>query len=749
MKEHVKKLLQERYYLRDREGNLLEDSTEELYGRVAHTIAGAEHIFNKENASSVAAEWEIKFYNLMISNKFLPNTPTLVNAGKDSPGSYGACYVLPVKDSMTGIFDAVKNSALVQKSGGGIGYNFGTLREAGAIVGSTGHTSSGPLSFMTVFNQATDTIKQGGVRRGAMIGILPVSHPDIEEFINIKSDLSKLTNFNLSVSITDSFMKAVEDNQEWKLISPHTKAVKKTINARDLWDKLITRAWQTGEPGIIFIDEINRKHPFLGVKQFEIEACNPCGELPLRNWESCTLGSMNLSEYYDKEMNQFDFSEFSQDIYTAVRFLDNVVEVNPYTLPEIEQATKETRKIGLGVMGWADLLLKLSVPYNSTEAISIIDQIGSCLKDYAYDASLKLGVERGNFPAFYASSYCDEKTPAMRNATRTCIAPAGTISRISETSSGIEPIFAFKTDHNLEGLSYVSKHWALDKYSVNDPWMVTASDISYEWHLAHQIEWQKYIDSAVSKTINLPNEATKTEVDAIFLKAWKGGLKGITVYRNGSRNNQPLTASETKSDTPEIKDEYFTKKDIVAMPTEHKTTRTRGHIAFGPTHKVDTGNGKCYVTINYSREEDDPVEVFIRLGPKSTSVENELAEYCGRLISVMLKNNIPLESILRQGRKVYGENGFWYNKHSYKSLPQLISHLLGFSFNETLEMLELDDTSYDPEDGWDVIDEQESPVVFDEPIETIGDYCYKCEKFSVIRESGCKVCVSCGESTCG
>lgn len=749
---HIQKILEERYYALDRNGEFLETKPEQLYRRVAWHIATAGRLYG-ESENDIGIFSDIMF-ELMNKGIFLPNTPTLVNAGKENPGSFSACFVLPVKDSMTGIFDAVKNGALIHKSGGGTGYNFGKLREEGAIVGTTGHPSSGPISFMSVFNSATETIKQGGVRRGANIGILPVSHPNIIQFITAKDKPGVLENFNISVSITDKFMRAVENDDVWDLVSPHTDAIVDTVRALDVWNLLVEHAWESGEPGIIFIDTINAKHPFSSDK-YKIEAVNPCGELPLRDYESCNLGSINLASFYD-DVSAFDFDLFKAVIHKCVKFLDNVIDLNPYPIPEIQEATLETRKIGLGVMGWAELLLLNHIPYNSNKALVLAENIATVLEQESAKASMQLAMERGNFPAWGDSKYAPNDI-IMRNATRTCIAPAGSISRIANTSSGIEPYFSFKTHHNLEIVKYDETHWAYYDYLNEEPWAVTSKEISADWHLSHQTVWQKHIDSAVSKTINLPESASKEDVSDIFMKAWKQQIKGLTIYRNMSRSNQPLQESTVREQTkgfvePNILVENEDQVEESMPQIERRTTRNRGKVTFGPTHKVDTGNGKIYITVNYSNEEEDPVEVFIRLGHKSTSVENELAEWCGRLISIMLKYNIPIEAITRQGRKVYGEGVFWYNQKPFKSLPQLISHLLGFNVYDALNSTDFELTLEDEDEpcvGFEFDNIQVEKLNLTEAIELQYEHCYQCGEKALIRESGCAYCTNCGYDKCG
>lgn len=1376
MKEHIKKLLEDRYFLRDEDGNLLESSLAEVYGRVAHTIASVEKTDNE------AATWELKFFNIMNRNKFLPGTPVLINSGKDNPGSFSACFVLPVEDSMEGIFDAIKNAALIHKAGGGTGFNFSHLREEGSIVASTGHKSSGPLEFMKVFNQAMDTVKQGGARRGASMGILNVDHPDILKFIRMKEDTNSLTNFNISVLVTDAFMKAMNSDSYWSLVSPKDGSVVDSLPARYIWDAIIEQAWKTGEPGVLFAENLNRDNPmperitttnpcwvgstkvwtvndgwktfselahdgndvevfsqkngklitkmmrnprktadnarilevaikgsgskakqvsylrctynhqfylkdgskvlakdlkpgdslssvylreannkgyvsasFNGVSElvhnvvlqtpdgfhahhknknsadnrrsnlelkdihthlsehkkgsnnpihklteegrnylitlptnkqnnprykhdvsnveivrlrdeeklswkniatkvglaknvFNIKrrykwgleelqtnhtvvsvedcmfdsvyngtvddthsyfvACGDsdgilsanCGEIPLLEYESCVakgelvltdigflpietikentwvasldngypcyqqvlkvknngikpvyelltkegyrvkatedhrflttngwkqvkelqkndelvlgarkftedykenyaewellgwlhgdgwftnnsvgisfnytdgdgpikdrlipifidwlcngkdvkplkddeisfqlqtelssakealenygcklgiaserelpttiweqeaeaqasflrgyiaadggvqgkansqykiasanrkmleqvqllltrfdigsyistcfmenhenrnpqhqlvitgedaqvlfhrigfisdkkalkfntdpkvkygkretvrvlsithigeeevfdievagthnfivnglvahncnLGSINLMSYYKD--GDVDYDALIQDIPTMVRFLDNVIDANTYILPEIEAATKATRKIGLGVMGWADLLIVMKIKYDSDEAIALAEYLMDIIDIEAEKASRKLAEEKGSFPAWEISKYATANVP-IRNATTLCVAPTGTISRIAGVSSGIEPIFAWQTHHKLSDREYTETHWAYEENLEGDKlpeYMVTASEIAPEWHLEHQAVFQKHIDNSVSKTINLPAMATIDDVNDLLKGAYNLGIKGITVYRDGCRVNQPLTKVNDKlEDYPfsPHEEEIFGKseiadiiraenklKNLIVVP-EFKEYRSRPAIVFGPTYKVDTGKGKMYVTVNYTHGEDTPVEVFLRMGHKSTGTEHELAEWSGRLISLLLKHNVPMEDILRQSTKVLGDNGFFFDKRSFRSLPQLVGHLIELDFADALEKMELEDgiIKFEADFSLPEVEKKNSDRII------TSEYCYECGNYGIVNEGGCKVCTNCGDSKCG
>ncbi|MGC8496425.1 MAG: adenosylcobalamin-dependent ribonucleoside-diphosphate reductase [Thermoplasmata archaeon] len=503
----------------------------------------------------------VKFYNLMSQKYFMPNSPTLMNASTNI-GQLSACFVIPVEDTMDGIFDAVKNAALIHKSGGGTGFSFSRLRPSGDLVGSTKGVASGPLSFMRIFDVATDVIKQGGKRRGANMGILRVDHPDILDFITSKDSDNKIfSNFNISVAVTDEFMDALFSNSQYNLYNPRDKSVVRTENAKKVWDLIISQAWKTGDPGIIFIDEINRKNPTpqLG----EIESTNPCGEQPLLPYESCNLGSINLSLVVTD--GKIDWDLLREIVRESVHFLDNVIDANKFPLKSIEEMTKLTRKIGLGVMGFAEMLLKLNVPYDSDEALDIAEKVMKFINDESHQMSEELAEKRGNFPAWKESKWYPRK---MRNATTTTIAPTGTISIIADTTSSIEPLFALAFIRNvMDGTQLLEINPLFEEYSKKHGFYsealmaevaktgsvqhldipddakkiyITAHDIDPKWHVLMQAAFQKYVDNAVSKTINLRNDATMIDVEKSYLDAYRLKCKGITIYRDGSKSVQVI-----------------------------------------------------------------------------------------------------------------------------------------------------------------------------------------------------------------
>ncbi|MCL4491660.1 MAG: adenosylcobalamin-dependent ribonucleoside-diphosphate reductase [Nitrospirae bacterium] len=555
--ENALKVLKARYLLRDEKGAVRE-TPEEMFRRVARSVGAAERLYNDD-----ALYWEEKFYDLMVSLRFLPNSPTLMNAGK-ALGQLAACFVLPVDDSMESIFDTLKNAALILQSGGGTGFSFSHLRPRNDIVRSTGGVASGPVSFIRIYNTSTEVIKQGGARRGANMGMLRVDHPDILEFIKIKRDSGELANFNISVSITDAFMEALRKGEEYNLINPRSGGVAGRLRAEAVFDEIVESAWETGDPGLIFIDRINRANPTPDMGRFE--STNPCGEQPLLPYEACVLGSLNLSKYVkqdDTGKAVIEYEALRNDAQAAARFLDDSIDVNIYPLPEIERMHKGNRKIGLGVMGWADMLILLGIPYNSTGAFEMARKMMKFIRDSAREASVELAGKRGVFPNFKGSVYDAPGMPRVRNATTTTVAPTGTISTIADCSSGIEPLFAVAYKRLVldTELYEVNKYFvgiAQDRGFYSDEVMKkvfktgnlkgikevpadvrnlfkTALEIPCEDHIEMQVAFQEYTDNAVSKTINLPKSAKKEDVARAYLLAYEKGAKGITVFRYGAK----------------------------------------------------------------------------------------------------------------------------------------------------------------------------------------------------------------------
>jgi len=552
LSENALKVLRARYLLKDEKGEVIE-SPKEMFRRVSHAIAAAEKLYHND-----ARFWEERFYDLMTSLKFLPNSPAIMNAGK-SMGQLAACFVLPVEDSITSIFDTLKNAALILQSGGGTGFSFSNLRPRSDIVRSTGGIASGPVSFMKIYNTATEVIKQGGARRGANMGILRIDHPDILEFIKVKRNEKELANFNISVAVPDSFMESLHRDGEFELVNPRSGEVAGTLKAKLVFDEIVTSAWETGDPGLIFIDRINRANPTPHIGRFE--STNPCGEQPLLPFEACVLGSLNLSGYVNE--GGIDYISLGEDVRTAVRFLDDTIDANIYSLPAIEHMHKGNRKIGLGVMGWTDMLILLGIPYNNIRAFELAREVMQFINSRSKQASVELAEMRGVFPNFPGSIYDSPGMPRLRNATTTTIAPTGTLSTIADCSSGIEPLFAVA----YKRLVMDTKLVEINKYFVQiarkrgfysrevmdlvlqkgtlagikgipadvKRLFRTALEIPYKDHVEMQAAFQEFTDNAVSKTINLPGRAKKEDVAKAYLLAYAKGVKGITVFRYGAK----------------------------------------------------------------------------------------------------------------------------------------------------------------------------------------------------------------------
>ena len=563
-------LVLERRYLRKDENGRVVETTAQMFKRIANGIAVIEKQYGKSNTET--AKLEDNFYRDMTNLKFIPNSPTLMNTGTEL-GQLSACFVLPVEDSIERIFDTLKVAALIHKTGGGTGFAFSRLRPKGDIVKTTGGIASGPISFATIYDTATEVVKQGGRRRGANMGILRVDHPDIMDFIVAKEKEGILRNFNISVGVTDKFMEAVEKDADFDLINPRNGQVTKKLKARAIWNLIIMMAWKNGEPGVVFLDTINRHNPTPQIG--EMDATNPCGEQPLLPYESCNLGSLDISKFVSED-GKMDWNSLRETVRLAVRFLDNVVDANVYELPEIEKITKGNRKIGLGVMGFADMLIKRGIRYDTEEGLKAGEELMKFINDEGHKISAELGEEKGNFPNFHGSIW-EKNWKNMRNATVTTVAPTGTISIIAGCSQGVEPLFAiayvrevaetlgrslvevnslFEKIALREGfysdelIREVSKRTSIqDVKEIPEQWrrlFVTAHDISAEWHVRMQAAFQKYTDNAVSKTINFPNWATPNDVEKAYILAYKLGCKGTTVYRHGSREVQVLRPIESE-----------------------------------------------------------------------------------------------------------------------------------------------------------------------------------------------------------
>jgi len=728
--ENALHVLKKRYLKKDKEGNVIE-TPEEMFHRVAQAIAAAELTYDPK-ADVKATEDE--FYQLMADLEFLPNSPTLMNAGREL-GQLSACFVLPVEDSMESIFDAVKYTALIHKSGGGTGFSFSRLRPETDRVGSTGGVASGPVSFIRAFDTATDVIKQGGMRRGANMGILNVDHPDIMKFITAKEDMTSLTNFNISVAVTAKFMEAVKAGNDYELINPRTGEGAGTLNAKKVFKDIVDMAWRTGDPGIVFIDRINHDNPtpHLG----KIESTNPCGEQPLLPYESCNLASINLAKMLHRTNGaaEIDYPKLARTVKLAVRFLDNVIDVNKFPLPEIEKMTRKTRKIGLGVMGFADMLVNLRVPYNSEEALRVASDIMRFVNDEATKASVELAEERGVFPAFEGSIYDVPDGPRLRNASRTTIAPTGTLSLIAGCSSGIEPLFALSYTKNiLDGARLVEVNPYFEEVARSGDFyseelmqkladgahlgdidgvpeeikrvFTTAHEITPEWHVRMQAAFQQSTDNAVSKTVNFPQEATREDVTRVYTLAYEEGLKGITIYRDRSRDAQVLTTG---------------KQEKTGEAT--LTPRKRAKVTTGITERVTTGCGSLYVTVN--SDERGICEVFSALGKAGGCAAAQLEATC-RLISLALRAGVDVSSLVKQLRGIRCPSLAWEEGKSILSCADAIA-----------SVLEKHTTGYDGK-----------PRMEDYGLaKNLAGQCPDCSNMLIYQE-GCFICPACGYTKC-
>ncbi|MHC4871467.1 MAG: vitamin B12-dependent ribonucleotide reductase [Planctomycetota bacterium] len=669
-------VLKARYLRRDEDGHVLE-SPEQLFLRVADTMANVETNYGMSEAA--VTEVRDEFYNMMATGRFMPNSPTLMNAGREM-GMLSACFVLPVEDSIDGIFKSIRNTAMIQKAGGGTGFSFSRLRPDGDHISTSGGTTSGPLSFMKVFSEATNAIQQGAFRRGANMGVMRIDHPDILSFIRVKEDLSTFNNFNLSVGITDSYMKQLKDapdsphlvkNPRTGKISEARREDDSSWTAREVFDLVVKKAWASGEPGLIFLDTINNANPTPHAG--EIEATNPCGEQPLLPYESCNLGSINLSSFVNEK--EFDWEGYQQTIKLSTRFLDNVIDANNYPIPEVEEVTKANRKIGLGLMGFADTLYSLGIPYNSEEGLAFGEKVMEMLSSESHKSSIALAEDRGVFPNFKGSVWHKRKIK-IRNAATTTLAPTGTISIIADTSGGIEPLFSLAFLRNiLDGQQFVEVNKIFEKIaeekgfysedlmkriaregSIKDiddipeeirKIFVTARDISAEWHVRMQAAFQKHCDSSISKTINFPDNATIDEVEEIFLLAHELGCKGTTVYRDGCRDNQPMALDnkkEKESETVEEKPVFTTAVQDASsfvrpmrLPEIMSAIRIKQITPFGHMHI------KIIIDPTTGRER----EVFATLGKGGDVACSDLEAIC-RLISMYLRVNGSLSDVMKQ-----------------------------------------------------------------------------------------------------
>ena len=767
LSENARLVLERRYLARDDRGRPLE-TPEQLFARVAHNIAQAEAIYAPDDKDA-AARWEVRFLELMTALDFLPNSPTLMNAGRELQ-QLSACFVLPVEDSIEGIFQAIKDTARIHQSGGGTGFAFSRLRPAGDRVRSTMGVASGPVSFLKVFDSATEAIKQGGTRRGANMGILAVNHPDIEQFITVKGDMRTLVNFNISVAVTEEFMRAVENDEEYDLVNPRSGEVTARRRARHIFDLIVANAWRNGDPGIVFIDRINRDNPTPNLGQ--IEATNPCGEQPLLPYESCNLGSLNLGRFVTAEGDKprFDWERLARVIPDCARFLDDVIDMNRYPIDEIDKATKLTRKIGLGVMGWHDALMRLGIPYDSEEALTLAEEIARFIQEKANEASLGLARERGTFPAFGGSMY-DPGRP-YRNATRTTVAPTGTISIIADCSSGIEPVFAlaYTRQHYLDPddtsklttLREVNRYFlkaAKDCGFYSDAMMdhvsaggrvsdeeevpdwaqrlfVTAHEITPEWHVRVQAAFQRHNDNAVSKTINFPHSAPEADVAAAFWLAYREGCKGITVYREGSRDFSVLshTTANVKGpeqETAEALGEITGQLSRLERPLSQREFLPDERKSI--THKFRVGDQEGYITVGLY-DDGRPGEIFVKINKEGSTVSG-LTDAVAKLASIALQYGVPLDELAPKMRNTRFEP---YGPTGNPQVPWATS-VIDYIFH-WLQM------RFGTEPPAHVVATGPSPADASSGDSGIG--CPDCGALLAYQE-GCLVCRSCGYNRCG
>ena len=777
--EQALKVLKERYLVKDANLNPIE-TPDEVMWRVAWEVASAESRWGSSKKDVMKSARE--FYEIMVSRKFLPNSPTLMNAGTGNGLQYSACFVLPVEDSMEGIFDALKYQAIIHKTGGGTGFSFTRLRPSGSLVKTSSGTASGPISFMRIFDAATNEVKQGGKRRGANMGILRVDHPDVMEFIHCKEE-GGITNFNISVALTDKFMEAYRNDTDYELINPKTKEVAGKLSAKKVFDEIADGAWRTGDPGLIFIDKINNSTanpiPVIG----EIEATNPCGEQPLYPFDACNLGSIFLTYFVKK--GEVDWEGLKEISRQGVRFLDNVIEVNPYPLEQIRNTVFGIRRIGLGIGGWADMLLELGIPYDSEEALILAEKIMKTINDEAVKETEKLAKVRGAFPMFEGSIY-KGKTP-RRNSTVTTIAPTGTISIIAGSSSGCEPLFAIAFQHIVKDkhldrkMTFVNPKFE-EVLKENGLWSEefmnkigevgivrgltelpedirqvfgTAQEITPSWHIRTQAAFQKYTENAVSKTINMDNSVTPEDIKKAYLEAWDTGCKGITVFRDGCKDVQVLNIGTKNGET---------KKEVEVTPVViEDPLRHRPYKVTGSTYRMNTPVGTAFITINED-ELGEPLEMFVNVGKAGSDVA-AMAEALGRTISTALKfrGGVSAKDKAREFAEqlsgIGGRRSIGFGPTKIKSLPDAVAGALSVHYSLGINGYHNSPNVFGVNENLETKSEvfataphfnekQQESLFLHAKQEKVGDICPSCGAGALVFEEGCSKCHACGHSEC-
>ncbi|MBI4092955.1 MAG: vitamin B12-dependent ribonucleotide reductase [Candidatus Kerfeldbacteria bacterium] len=755
----------ERRYLKKKDGKPAEKPID-MFRRVANNIAQADARYGASPAR--VAKTEEGFFRLIASRDFLPNSPCLMNAGRDFQ-QLSACFVLPVEDSIEGIFESLKHQAIIHQSGGGTGFSFSRLRPKGSLVKTTHGVASGPVSFMRIFNMATEIVKQGGTRRGANMGVLHIDHPDILQFITIKENLNEMKNFNISVAATEKFMEALRKKGMYDLVDPHTGSVTGQLPAERIWKLLIHHAWLTGDPGVLFIDRANAINPARHVEV--LEATNPCGEQWLAGYDSCNLGSINLGQFVKKTKSgkaAVDWQRLKKVAWQTVHFLDNVIDMNRYPIPQIAEKTLTNRRIGLGVMGFADMLIELGIPYNSKAGLEMGRKMMKFIADQAASASTELAKSRGNYPN-YAGSDDEKRGVPMRNVARTTVAPTGTISMIADCSSGLEPLFAIVfTKTVMDGTSLVYVHPKFEEIAKQEGWyspelmeriayegsiqkfdeipdkwkkmFVTAADCTPEDHIRMQAAFQEYVDNAISKTVNFPHEATEEDVRKVYELAYELGCKGVTIFRDGSRDEQVLTTGKTVLVGQE-------KPAPAVVTTNGFGPRHRPELLKGTTYKVNTPYGSLYITIN-DDENGRPFEVFATIGKNGGFFAAQSESIC-RLISLSLRSGISPKEIVDQIKGIRGPDVSWHDGGQILSLPDAIAKILQKHLGRKQPQLDLKPKG----DSVTAVAEVTPAAVTTAKRMSVANVgyapaCPDCGSMLEIAE-GCMKCHNCGFSKCG